>query len=323
MYSKTKVYNTRLSDLSSIPLEHLGRDYRDLVADNQERLVQAKQEFLAKLKLQIDASHGGEESYEGDYSEFDLEGQVANRFAGWPGLGSELTALVEKFATDYQLKKNAEWFLSQMLAKIGTLELRKNDSGKYSAKHLFLDHFKSNDTMMGMWLLSRHPTRSTFLDKQTDIKHRNYCSLVPLIMSAFKRFQNVPYMDWDPSEIHGITEKGLAEVMTLTTLPEVSVDEVLAIRDESLKVKTGNDAGSLRSALTTYSLYTPAGTALSGTPLLLRIMMCQTWCAHPHNRTKYMILNPLDWDDMPDPLITMDPIASGKASKYTDANLPW
>lgn len=322
MYSRAKVYNTTIHDLSSIPLGDLARDYSYLVADRADQISLAKEAFLAKLKLQIDSSYSGEGSYEGDYSEFNLEGQVATRFASWPGLGSEVNELVEDFATRFQLKKHAEWFFSQMLATIGTLSLRKNDSGKYSAKHLFLDHFKGNNTMMAMWLICRHPTRSTFLDKQTDIKSRNYCSLVPLIMSAFKRYQNIPYCDWDPSEIHGITEKNLAEVMCIKELPVVTEEEVMAIREDSLRVKTGKDAGKTRSPLTTYTLYTPAGNPLSGLPILLRIMMCQTWCAHPNNRTQYMILNPLNWDDMPAPLISVDvvkPEVTSAASGYE----PW
>jgi hypothetical protein len=52
-------------------------------------------------------------------------------------------------------------------------------------------------------------------------------------------------------------------------------------------------------------------------PKLVQIMVCQTWCAHPNNRTQYMVLNPLDWDNLPEPLIQTSEIVSNDSTTFS------
>jgi hypothetical protein len=64
-------------------------------------------------------------------------------------------------------------------------------------------------------------------------------------------------------------------------------------------------------------------------PELAQVMLAQIWCAHPENRTKYMILDFKNWDQMPEPLITTEifisPVAKTKVAKKDDyvIDLPW
>jgi hypothetical protein len=155
---------------------------------------------------------------------------------------------------------------------------------------------------------------------------KNYSSLVPIIMSAHKRFNNVPYSAWDPEEIHGITEPNLTRAMTLEELPEVTVEEILELREYGLTNKT---TGVVRSPITSYTLYLPAGNPLKSLPTLAKIMMCQTWCAHSTIRTPMMVLNPLSWDDMPPALVATEvltKVSTPKPVVYTATPVsgdPW
>ena len=141
-------------------------------------------------------------------------------------------------------------------------------------------------------------------------------------MSGFKRLNNIPYSAWDREEIHGIVEPNLANAMLVTSLPEISREDVLAERETALTVKSGAKAGEVRPANSTYSLYFRADSPLAALPALARVMMCQTWCAHPSNRSDVMILNPLDWDDIPDPLVSTNVFTTSTPTNTT-TDIPW
>jgi hypothetical protein len=136
-------------------------------------------------------------------------------------------------------------------------------------------------------------------------------------MSAFKKMHNIPYMKWDRTEIHGVTEASLAAAMLAEPI-EITTEEILESRAFALTPKSGKGVGVEKPVATTYSLYPRVGTPLHELPTLARIMYCQTWCAHPSNRTKYMVLNPSNWDDMPQPLISEQIFSSPKISVPQD-----
>jgi len=86
-------------------------------------------------------------------------------------------------------------------------------------------------------------------------------------------------------------------------LPQLSKEEILAIRDQGLYTKTGAKAGETRNPLTQHKLFAIQDTELGHLPEKAQAMATQIWCAHPENRTKYMILDPKQWDAVPPPLI--------------------
>ena len=315
MYHK-RTYTPSVQNLDNLPLANLAADYEEIRSNALH--VRKLEHSRLKKKLEEDyvtlynATH--EAPYEGSFEELNLDAQVAAKLPNSRGLGqlaeSQIVDLVNEFGEKFAIKKNPTWFFGQMLARFAQLPLKRTESGLYSAKALLLEHIRSRPELTALWLIAKHPTRSTFLDKQTDPKHRSYSSLVPLIMSAYKNLGNIPYEMWDRSEISGIVEPNLASIMLLDRLPEVGKEELLEIRTRSLTPQSGKTAGMLKPATTTYTLYTPAGTPLSGAPMLLRIMMCQTWCAHPVNRTNMMILDPINWDNMPDSLIDEEVLVS-------------
>jgi hypothetical protein len=92
----------------------------------------------------------------------------------------------------------------------------------------------------------------------------------------------------------------------LCEAPQLTREELLQIRDQGLTFQAGTKRGQTRKPETTYKLYSIQDTQIGKLPLLAQTMLTQTWCAHPVNRTKYMILDPLNWDRLPTPLVTED-----------------
>ena len=145
--------------------------------------------------------------------------------------------------------------------------------------------------------------------------------MTPLILSAFKKLADVKYCDWDKQELHFVVGPDLLKAMT-TTPPSYSREELLEFRVKGLI--TGDTAkrspGASKNPATTYNLYSlpremPDGrVGPAELPVLVRMMICQTWCAHPTNRSPYMILDPLNWDAMPPPLISDEVLATKAVS---------
>jgi hypothetical protein len=107
----------------------------------------------------------------------------------------------------------------------------------------------------------------------------------------------------------------------LCEVPEMTREEILQARTQGLTYKTGSKAGTQRSPLSTFKLYDTTGTKLHKVPELAQTMIAQIWCAHPSNRTKYMVLDPENWDAIPAPLISSD-IFGSKPSNDISGGFP-
>jgi hypothetical protein len=111
--------------------------------------------------------------------------------------------------------------------------------------------------------------------------------------------------------------------------PQISREELLEIREMGLVYRTGVKAGDPRNPATTYKLYGVQSTAVGGLPELAQTMLTQIWCAHPVNRTKFMVLDPHNWDNIPAPLVSeniFQPATPANTNKYrndTATDLPW
>lgn len=212
---------------------------------------------------------------------------------------------IEVFCKSYGLQHKSGWFLPQLVHKFSELKLQKNESGKYSPRALYDNYIKRDPTLYALLALAKHSKRSSILKEQT--KNAEFSSLVPLVLSGFKRYHDIPYSAWDAADLDLLVETGLYEAMTKTQdLPSLTKEEILEERLFGLTIKTGGHAGEVRSATSTYSLFMHKDSPLYNVPKLAKIMVCQTWCAHPSIRNKYMILDPLDWDRIPEPLISTD-----------------
>lgn len=217
-------------------------------------------------------------------------------------------AEVEQFVSKYGLKSKT-WVYPQVIAEVGKWSIARS-SGKIDGKH-FVKTNCTNLRNKGIYWFLMWDKRA--LEKQ--YKATSYCALVPLIMSAFKTMQDIQYSEWDGVQF--VMNPALLAAISLE-IPEYTPEELLDFRAEGLTTKSGKSAGATKSAVTTYGVYglhedLPDGRpGLGPLPQLTKMMLLQTWCAHPHNRSKYCILDVNNWDAMPDPLIEEDVVQAGR-----------
>lgn len=235
---------------------------------------------------------------------------------------------VAEFISTYGLK-HKPWLYPQLLNIVGKWTLSRNESGLFSGKQLLRDNCKaSNPTNLGYAFFCLADVRA--LNGQYKPDAAPYCALVPLILAAFKRSSGIKYSEWDKAELGFVVNKLLCTAMT-TVPPDYTTEELLQFRTTGLTVKSGKTEGQVKSPVTTYSLNGLPWehgdkVGMGQLPQLVRMMLCQTWCAHPNNRNEYMILDPVDWENVPKPLIEADPLASSavvpKKVPVSD-KLPW
>jgi len=181
----------------------------------------------------------------------------------------------------------------------------ENNYGLISGKALYKQIFTS-PVGKGLYYFLMFDSRSKYLETQYKGPAKNFCALVPLVLYAYKLVKGIPYSHWAKEEIRGIVNPKLATAMLWDeeVHEKPPVDIILHARDIGLMTKSGPSAGKLRSPVYTFKLY--GETPLSKLPEYIQVMYTQIWCAHPDNRTKYMILDPSNWDKMPDPIIASE-----------------
>ncbi len=335
-------YKTRTitRDLESIPFDRAFRlceDAADLAFQTHKQQADEQFEFeIRRLEQSWTASHEAP-------SEVSFADQVA-----YPKLDEKSIkrrarqkSLVEEFIPQYKLDTITQQYLMPQIIRWLT---RKADvpwevtgepklltaegqiDGLKMLKHIF-DFSKEWDR--GLYYFLMLDARSSYLKTQYKGEAKAYCSLVPLILYAFKIHHNISYSKWDRSTLHWVVNDALCQAM-LCEPPEVDREELLAIREAGLVYKTGAKQGEPRNPVTTYKLYGIQDSVIGDLPELAQTMLTQIWCAHPANRTKYMVLDPLNWDSIPTPLvgetlfkpeILKPETASGSSDTYSD--LPW
>jgi hypothetical protein len=225
-------------------------------------------------------------------------------------------ALIEQFIPRYKLETILQaYVMPQVIRYLARdpklLQYNKNGSinGLDSAKAIF-NGFGS-DWDKGLYLFLMLDSRSSWLKSQYKGDARAYCALVPLILYAFKLLHNIKYSQWDPETLNVVVNDSLYQAM-VSTKPELTRDEILRIREDGLTINSGMRCGNVRKAETTHKLYHISETALGQIPELAQVMAAQIWCAHPSNRTKYMVLDPENWDLIPTPLISTNLFGVGQ-----------
>lgn len=230
--------------------------------------------------------------------------------------------LVAEWSERYAVKLKS-WVYPQILAHIGKWTPSRGETGLFSARELIRANCQDNWTRGVYWFVMSDHRALVKQYAQTE-----YCSLVPLILSAFKKFQDIPYHSWDRKEIQWAVSPKLLEAM-MTSIPDYTQEEILQFRVQGLTMGPGSrNPGYQKSPLTTFGLYhlpkeMPDGRVGPGSlPNLVKMMICQTWCCHPQNRNRYMILDPNNWDRIPEALVDSEVIPQGDSSDNL-VKLPW
>jgi len=231
-----------------------------------------------------------------------------------PKSKSSLESLAKR---DY-LSHKVNWLLPQLLAYFGSFSLGNSKDLRIVAR----TNLGTDPRKIGMWRIVTKLPRSDLITKQN--KNPEYSTLVPLFLAAFKKHQGIPYEYWDKEGVSALMEDKLYEAASYPVDPKVYSpqfrDRLLEIRNQGLEIMSGSKQGDMRDPITTWKLYRTADTELAGYPALTCTMLSQIWVAHPSLRNKYMILDPSNWDNMPEPLISDDIMDSNTNSTNRNTN---
>lgn len=327
--------HTQTRELKTIKFDQAFQIYTeagDLAVETQEKILEQDfQDEIARLESAWTGSHEApsEISFadQVDYKTFDRV--ECRRQAGQKALVEDfipkykLETILQVYVLPQIIRYIARDFSPQWLAEVSTAE-GKIDGNRALAK--IFNGFGS-DWDKGLYLFLMLDSRSKYLRSQYKGEARNYCALVPLIPYAFKVLHSIPYSQWDKATIHKVVNKSLLDAM-LSTKPVATREELLDLRELALTINSGERAGGSRKPETTYKLYNLKNTILQHTPELAKVMALQTWCAHPINRTKYMVLDPENWDYIPAPLVTtqlfkVQPSSRALETADPSQDLPW
>lgn len=208
------------------------------------------------------------------------------------------------------------------LAEVSTVE-GKIDGAKMTKSAFAFD----SEWERGLYLFLMLDSRSAYLTTQYKGEGVQFCSLVPLIPYAFKLHHKLSYSKWDRKTLKWVVNKNLCAAMLYEG--SFTRDELLHARELGLVYQSGAAEGQSRNPQSTFKLWSTKGGCLHGVPELAQVMLTQIWCAHPSNRTPYMVLDPKNWDIMPTPLITenifmpLTAVNNSNADKYVSSDLPW
>lgn len=234
---------------------------------------------------------------------------------------------MEELAERHNLRVHNSWMLPQMLAFFGSFEVSRKlgSTDRYDPKLLGKKNIGTDPWKTGIWKVATKLRRSALVKAQNNPQYAGYSALVPLVLAGLKKFQNINYAQWDRDGLEHMVDKGLYEAMTCNVPPDLTVAEILEAREIGLTVKSGTKMGTVQNPLSAWKLTGVQNTALAGLPALATTMLAQIWVAHPSLRSKYMVLDPVNWDNIPEPLITSDIAGSNtKAVKHMVVNdNPW
>lgn len=222
--------------------------------------------------------------------------------------------IITEFVERYGIANRATQLMPQLITLLGKLPVHKNPNGLISGLRFRNDNF-STPKMRGIYWFLMIDTRSKYLKLQYKMPHREYCALVPLVMYAQRLINGIPYSAWDENEVQYVVNPALAAAMKCT-YPEFTKEQLIEQRNAGLLTPK---TGVMKPAHSTSKLSGEevSNGILKDVPNLAQVMLTQIWCAHPSNRTTYMILDPYDWDTMPKSLISADVLSSTFADTST------
>lgn len=216
------------------------------------------------------------------------------------------------------------WLLPQALAYVSNnFKPIKNSDGRYDAKETALAGISGcslgSDWAKGLLLYLVSAPRGTIFPervKATSGELLPYSALVPLFLAAYKKYHNIPYSAWDNAS--KLVDKDLYAAMTCNA-PCFSKNELLEFRVDGSTVKSGTKAGEVKNPLSVTGITSVGLPDFDNLPRLAKIMLTQVWVAHPTLRNEYMILDPNNWDEMPEVLITTEVMKK----KESTTSMPW
>jgi hypothetical protein len=239
---------------------------------------------------------------------------------------------LEQLTKEHYISAHNSWMLPQIVSHFASWELVYSNSKidpMATAKHNIKTPWE-----IGVWRVATRLKRGSLVKLQSRPEYAGYSALVPLVLCAQKKYNDVPYSRWDLVEDSPVVDEALLEAMLWRDDDVYNLDpqRVLEIRTQGLTIKSGPNMGEVSKPTSVWCLRGIRDTEYNNVPALAATMLSQIWVAHPSLRSEYMVLDPYNWDLMPPPLVTAeifkqpDP-KSKKPGKpvFTDdgTNLPW
>jgi hypothetical protein len=221
---------------------------------------------------------------------------------------------IQQWALERKLTAYNSWMLPQIVAHYGNIVPTRLSNGLFDPKQLIKDAVKT-EWDKGLWMVVNRLTRSSLVKTQAHTSFSEYSALVPIILSGQKKSRGIEYSQWDKSGIEHTMPEDLYAAAMYTDYPNLSKDELLEIQHLGLV----DSYGTAKKVTSAWRLNGMQHTVLAECPRLTVTMLTQTWVAHPSIRNKYMILDPKNWDNMPDALVSAEVITKPIVSM----NLPW
>lgn len=338
---------TSMNDIKLLDFPGLARDFQQIFVQLRDERLQLAQRVAERkyqqqrqqMLVQIGSygeggSDGLEESITEILGDFDASKVVLSETIVQQCRQEAKAHVTEAWATKNMLAQKLSWLPHQLLAYFGTWTAHKDESGKYSATLTWDANTRQRGDYyaLGSALLATSARTNFFKDAPKG--NQQYKSainpMVPIILAGFKKFQGINYSDWSLVGLETLLDADLAKLIGVT-VPEISHSDLLALRNTALTDRSGLRANIPNNPATCTKLNHLSDTALGHLPKLAKYMVLQTWACHPSNRNEYMILDPNDWDNIPEPLVSKDiflqqtpkPVVSRPAQFADNTDLPW
>lgn len=239
-------------------------------------------------------------------------------------------------------------FLDHCLPILASIKLETR-AGKISSEDTFLSlkNEGSITTPNGLMAASNvmqlirmlYFTKRSHLVSGSQIRDSRLATFTPLMLYAHKLYNDVPYSSWlHDKSIHYFLGTTLDLILEVKKLPDITLDQLIEHRKVALTFKTGVKQGKQEQAYN----YKCAIDNINGFPLPRPVimMMLQLWLAHASVRNTYhsedgklqssMILDPLDWDHVPNAIDEIAPLPIltakqkvAKVKKEKEDVFPW
>ena len=335
-----------MNDIKLLDFPSLARDFQQIFVQlRDERLALAQRVAERKYQQQWQQTYDGIQNFDSEAGSDGIAEAVTETLGEFDPDKVELSvtvvqqckqearaAAVEAWAIRNMIPQKLSWLPHQLLAYFGTWTAVRDDAGKYSAPLSWDANTRQRNDYyaLGSALLATSARTNFFKDAPKG--NQQYKSvinpMVPIILAGFKKFQGIKYSDWSQEGLETLLDADLAKLVGVT-VPEISLSDLLALRNTALTDRSGPREGIPNNPATCTKLNHLSDTALGHLPKLAKYMVLQTWACHPSNRNEYMILDPNDWDRIPEPLITKDiflhqapkPVVSRVSNMSND--LPW
>lgn len=225
---------------------------------------------------------------------------------------------IEAWVINNNLCNHASWFLPQLVNHFGTWRLYRD------GKTTVAENCHSSWSR-AIYRISR-VKRSLLIRTQTKLPQ--YGQLTPLLLLGFKRYQGFSYEQFrEFVGLEWLLEPDLYTQIILPNQINIPTSRILEIRAQGLTNKSGQRIGTVKNAESTWTLTGIKDTELGNYPKLVQTMVAQIWLAHPKHRCGDMILDPNDWDNMPQPLVDTDVGLPATPAKVTQSLasevMPW